>query len=340
MNRFFRYASPVVGMIILVLAVVGLRKTLHKYHYHDIVQAFQQISNFRIAAALGLTALGYLTLTTYDYLALRYVRQRIPYLKVAMTSFIAYAFAFTIGFSVLSGSSVRYRLYTGWSVTPLRIAKIILFCAVSGWMGFLFLGGLALLLEPAFMFEQLPLPAVAPRPIGVVFLAVVAAYVIASKVLKKRVHVRGIKLSFPSPPIVTAQIVAACFDIAVVGGVLYVLLPHTESMGYFRFMGVFLLAMSMGLLSQVPGGLGVFELITVALLSPSMPADSIVASLLVFRVVYYLIPFVTAIAIFGLHEAHHFKAFLERTTRSTHGLVEPQGADGEDDHAHSRQNGA
>ena len=95
----------------------------------------------QILLAAALTLLGYLVMTGYDTLAFRYIRHPLPYFKIALASFIGYAFNNNVGFSGLVGGSLRYRLYNAWRLTAVEIAKVIAFCTISFWLGFVLLGG-------------------------------------------------------------------------------------------------------------------------------------------------------------------------------------------------------
>ena len=107
----------------------------------------------------SLSAASYLLLTGYDTLGLRYARHALPYRRTALASFVGYAFCNTVGYSLVSGGSVRLRLYSGWGLSTLAITKVIAFCSVTFWLGFMAVGGVV------FVAEPLAVPALAPPPV-------------------------------------------------------------------------------------------------------------------------------------------------------------------------------
>ncbi len=314
MKKWLKFVSPIVGLVLLLLAIVALRKALAAYDYHDIVRALAHIPPAKIALALLLTILSYFTLGLYDCLAAIYARGKLAFSKTTMAGFIAYAFGYMIGLSFLSGTSVRYRLYSSWQLTTPQIGKIVIFCCISVWTGFLGLGGAAFLLSPETVVACVPIGAAVPRYIGMGALVIVCAYILATATFRNSFTVKGVEISLPRPRLAIVQVFTACADLAIAGSVLYVLLPEDSGVSYISFLGIFLVALSTGIVSQIPGGIGVLEVVMIKMLSPTIPADAIMGSLMAFRVIYYLLPFGTAVTLFTAFEAHQGRDFLARST--------------------------
>jgi phosphatidylglycerol lysyltransferase len=296
-------AAPVFLAALLGGAVWLLHRELRAYHYSDIRRALGAISPERVALAILLTAVSYWILTAYDVLALRHLDRRLPYRRTALASFLGYAFAHNIGVSVLGGAAPRYRLYSLWGLSAIEIATVVAFAAVMFWMGSLTIAGLALVGEPAAMAASLRGPTALAVPLGVTFLALVAGYVVATAVRTRPFRLRGWEFSLPTPAIALQQLVVATVDWAMVAAVLYVLLPASTTISYWHFVGLFVVAQVVGVSSHVPGGLGVFETIMLLALGASAPGPAIVGALLVFRVIYYLLPLVIATGTVGAYEA-------------------------------------
>ncbi len=125
----------------------------------------------------------------------------------------------------------------------------------------------------------------------------------------------------PSPGLSILQIVVSGLDWTLAAGVLYILLEPTPSFAFWDFLTVFLLAQISGLLSQVPGGLGVFESVVVMGLASVLPAYSVLASLLAYRLIYYLIPLAVAVVLLGLHELVTLRAGLARAAKNSGGVA-------------------
>lgn len=289
-----RALASLVGLLLFIVALVVLHHELKVYHLHDILTQAAQIPFQKRAQAFFFTILSYLIMSGYDTLALRYAGKPLSYGKTAFASFISYAFSNNIGLSLLAGGSVRFRLYTAWGLTVSEVTKVILFCTATLWLGFLTLAGMVFLVEPVLIPRALHLPFRSVHPLGIFFLSLVGAGFIASLIRKEPFSLRGWTVSLPPPPFYVSQIGIAVLDWAVAASVLYVLLPDVPQLSFPAFLSIFLLGQLTGIVSQVPGGLGVFETVMLLLLSPFLPASTVVGSLLVYRTLYYFLPLLIA----------------------------------------------
>jgi phosphatidylglycerol lysyltransferase len=314
-KKFFHSISPLFGLLLFAVALWVLHHELREYHYHDIVRHVAEIPHPRLLLALALTVLSYLIMTGYDTLALRYIQHPLAYAKIALASFIGYAFSNSIGLSMIAGASIRYRLYSAWELSALEITKVIAFCMLTLWIGFFSLGGVVFLFEPIMVPKALHLPFSSIRPLGVIFLMLVGGYLMWSSLRTRPLKIREWEFPLPSTRLFLVQIAIASLDWALAGSVLYALLPAAAALSYHGFLGVFLLAQIAGLASQIPGGLGVFESVIVLLLSPTIPASSIFGSLLAYRAIYYLLPLALAAVLLGTDEILQKKEGLQRLAR-------------------------
>lgn len=290
MKRDFRhYVGLMMGLALFGTAVLVIHHKLSQYHYRDIAAQLALLSQSRLIAVMALTVLDYLVLTGYDWLALRYIKHRLRYGRIAFASFVGYAFSHNMTF--LGGSAVRYRIYSMLGVSAAKVAELVAFCAMTFWLGFFSVCAAVLLFSSQQVPAALHLPVVSVRPVGAVFLVIVAGYVAMSIVKKSPLRIKGREFVMPSAYLAWSQIVIASIDWLLAGAVLFVLLPADGKLDYFHFMPLFLMAQIVGVLSYVPGGLGVFETAVILMLSPFYGAAAIVSSLLVYRLVYYLIPF-------------------------------------------------
>ncbi len=326
-SRLLHRIGPLLGLLLFAGALWVLHHQLKAYRFHDIIQSLENLPGERFFAALALTFLSYLVMTGYDALALRYVRHALPYRKFGLASFISYAFSNNMGFGMIAGGSVRYRLYSAWGLSALEITKVVAFCSLTLWLGFFTLGGVVFLFEPLMLPKVLHLPFASAHTLGRIFLAIVAAYLLWTVMGKRSVRIRDWEFSFPSAQVLVAQVGIASMDWALAGGVLYALLPKVAALSFPGFLGIYLLAQTGGLISQVPGGLGVFETIVVLLLSPTLPASEILGVLLVYRFIYYLLPLFLAALLLAIQELlqrqEGFKKFAAVFAQWSSGLVPP-----------------
>lgn len=314
--KYLHRVVSVLGLCLFLGALWVLHHELQAYRYRDIVQHVRHVPTSRLALALLLTCLSYLTLTGYDVLALRYIRYPLAYGRIAFASFVSYAFAHNIGLSWLTGGSVRYRLYSIWGIPTLDIAKVVLFCTLTFWLGLGTVGGVVFLVSPLVLPPTLHLPFTSLRSLGLAMLLAVGAYLIVSAVCHDPLRVRGRQFSLPALRVALAQMGIASLDLALAGGVLYVLLPSEHHVSYPMFLGIYLLAQVVGVASQVPGGLGIFESVLLMLLPAALPAPAVVGSLFVYRSFYYLLPLGLAAVGIGVHEVGQRQEGVVRFTRT------------------------
>ncbi|MEH2372252.1 lysylphosphatidylglycerol synthase domain-containing protein [Nostoc sp.] len=302
LKKFRLKFSTLFGLSLLVLSVWAIANELHEYNYRDILNSLAAIPKSRLSWAVWLTALGYLVMIGYDMLGFSYINRSLSWNKIALTNFISSAFSNTIGFALLTGSAIRYRFYSSWGVSAVAIAQVIAFANFTFWLGMFAVAGLLFIINPLKIPTQLHLPFTTVRPIGVIFLLLVAAYLLGSIFIKQPLIIRGQEFRFPSLKISLVQIAISGFDWILAAAVLYAVLPTNISLSYLDFLGIYLLAMFAGVVSNVPGGLGVFETVILLILSSKVSAAAILGSMLAYRGVYYFLPLLVAAGLLGLYE--------------------------------------
>jgi phosphatidylglycerol lysyltransferase len=319
-HRILAALGPLLGVALLSLAVVVLRHEFQTYHLRDVVGHLRDIPGRALALALALTVLGYLALTGYDALAFRYIRRALPYRRIALASFVAFVFSHNVGLSFFGGSAVRYRMLSSWGVRAEEIARVIAFALLTFWLGFLLLGGLVHTAWPL----ALDLPGIhlaSSRPIGLGLLAVLCTYV--GLVLRRRapLRVRGFQVDLPSVGMTGAQLALSSIDWLLAASVLYAVLPASPELGFPTYFGAYLLAVVVGIVSSVPGGLGVFETAMVLLLRPYLPGDRVLASIVAYRIIYYLLPMAVAVVLFAGYEVRQSGVKLGRAAAAAQGWM-------------------
>jgi phosphatidylglycerol lysyltransferase len=311
---------PFVAAAVFAGAIALLHRELASYTYRGIMRSVSAVAPSRLGSALGLTILAYAALPGYDLMALSYIGRPLRLRRTIFGSFISYAFSQMLGFPLLTGGSVRFRLWSSWGLSSTEIAKAVSFVAFSFGLGMVALSGVVFVAEPASTAEVLGIP-FSLRPVGAVELVLVAAYSAWTFRRKGRIKIGPWKLPTPKPAIVGAQLLVAALDWTLAGAALYVLLPPGHHLGFFTFLGVFLIAQFTGLVSHVPGGLGVVETIMVLLLKPYLTAADLIAALVAYRFIYYLLPFALAVILIGLQEVRPYAPRALGVARSAGGWV-------------------
>ncbi len=297
--------SSLIGLLLLVISLWAIAHELREYNYRDVLNSLAVIPKSRLNWSIWLTALGYFVMIGYDSIGLNYLGYRLSFNKVAFTSFISSVFSNTIGFALLTGSAIRYRFYLSWGISPLAIAQVIAFANFTFWLGLFAVAGVLFLIDPIQIPTQLHLPFATVRPIGVIFLSLVVAYLLGSLILRQPLRIRSQEVQFPSLKISLAQIAISSFDWVLAAAVLYVLLPANSPVSYLDFLGIYLLAMFAGVVSNVPGGLGVFETVILIILAPQVSKAAVFGSMLAYRGVYYFLPLIVAAGLLGGYELRY-----------------------------------
>ena len=299
-----------------------LHHELGQYQYSKLVRDLHELPASSIYLALALCAINYIVLTLYDALSLRYVKRRIRYLKIALASFVGYAFSYNLGFPLVTGSAVRFRFLSQWGLSAVEITKVIAFNGLAFWLGFWLLGGLFMVVEPLEL-STIGFSALFVRTIGIAVTGGGIAVLLWVALRRRPLVVSGVTLELPSLGLAAGQILVAWLDWMLVGTVLYVLLPAEYRLSYPIFMDIFFMAQVVALVSHVPGGLGVFETVLLSLLPQNVPPESVLASLLVYRIIYYLLPFLFALVLFGGHEVVVHRSHVKGLMRHIGDWSEP-----------------
>lgn len=290
--RFFLtyrfYILGAASLLIFALVASGVYRLTAEVRYDEVLAALSDTSWSAIALAILFTGLSFFALVLYDVNAIDYVGRRTPFPSVAVTAFIAYAVGNTVGFGPLSGGAIRFRAYSRLGLSPGEIARVIAFVTLSFGLGLLSVSALATLAVAPRVAGILGIDAGWLRAIALAVLAVLAAVFFIGRA-GKGIDIRGFSLRLPDSRTTSRQFLVSALDIAAAASVLYVLLPETH-VGWPTFLAVYAVAIGFGVLSHVPAGLGVFEAVIMAGLSNVISIDQLLGSLVLYRLIYYVLP--------------------------------------------------
>jgi phosphatidylglycerol lysyltransferase len=310
LERLRAIAPAVIGLVLLAAALAVLRSELRAMTWNALAADLAAIPPQRLALAAALTVLNFAVLTGYDFLAFAQVGRHLPWQRIALTSFLAYAISNTVGFAMLSGASVRYRFYTRWGLTAEDLSRIVFSYVVTFWLGLVLIGGLSLALSPLPTDLGVHAPSVASA-VGWLLVAASLAYVAAAALGVGPVRIRRLELPLPPARLALAQLAISVLDWTIAGAVLYVLLP-AGSVPFLALLGAFITAQLLGLASHVPGGVGVFEGLIVLLLKPFITSTLLLPVLIAYRAVYYLLPLAVAAVALVADEVHQRRSQAAR----------------------------
>ncbi len=324
LNRF----TPIISVVLFAIAIGVVHHEMQVYKWSELRTAVTNLSVTSLLAASAMSLLGYLVLTFYDWLALEYAGERLPYRRVALAAFLSYAISNNVGHALISGGSMRYRLYSGWGVPPGSIAKVVIFCALTYIVGAvtLFVGAAVLTPPEQLATEHLSTASVITMLVVAVLGLAIWWGVIAYSQWRP-VSWRGNRLDLPTLSLSLKQTAIAVLDLVVAGFVLYLLLTANADLPLGRFMLIYIMAQLLGLISQVPGGIGVFESTFLFLTAGQLEPSQVLVALVSYRIIYYFLPLAFAgliLLVYELRQAGIFKSRLLRSTLETVDAATPQ----------------
>jgi uncharacterized membrane protein YbhN (UPF0104 family) len=292
----------VVSLTIIAVAIVVLYHILREIDPDELIDAIEATNWRTFLIAGSFVAAGYLTLTFYDLFALRTIgRSDVPYRVAALAGFTSYAVGHNVGASVFSGGAVRYRIYSGWGLSVIEVTKICFVAGLTFWLGNATVLGLGILQAPqaARALDQLPLWT--NRLVAIVILALLAAYVAWVWVKPRVIGREGWQVTLPGGPLTLLQIAIGIVDLACCAAAMYMLVPDEPNLGFVTVAVIFVAATLLGFASHAPGGLGVFDAAMLVALW-QFDKEDLLAGLLLFRLLYYIVPFVLSLAVLGARE--------------------------------------
>lgn len=297
-----RHAAPVLlGAALFLLGLYALFHLLKSVNPADVAATIRGTPVVVLAAAFCATATGYVALIFYDWFALRFIGKRLDRRIVALGGFLGYAFGNTIGVSVVSGGAVRYRIYSAVGLNGFEVAAVSGYIAIALGTGLTIVGLAALAIHPGAVGALLPFSAQTIQITAALAASLSTGLIIWLSATQRSINVRGHALRLPPLADLGGQLVVTLIDIAAASFALWVLLPGGKP-DFTIFIAVYAAATMIGVLSHVPGGVGVFETIVIGTLPASVPVSDAAAALLLFRLVYYLVPFALAFLLVALNE--------------------------------------
>lgn len=311
-KRVSLIVSGLFALAIFLLAAFAISAKLRTYELADIVSGFSLLSVKQLSFAILLTIVSYVALVGYDLVSLHYVKRKLPLRQVAFASVLSYIFSNNLGFTLFTGNAIRYRYYKKFGLDGVEIAKLISLCIATFWVGLFASGGVALAFFPMRLPDSLKgiLPAENLGWVGAALLAATLAYLLASVLVKKPFTVFKREVSFPDRRVALLQVGVSLVDWFLASLVLYVLLPASSPVGFPLFFAVFIVAQIVGLVSHVPGGLGVFDSIMLWAFSPYMEGSAIFGVLLIYRIIYYFLPLILGFIAYALYELAQNKSSI------------------------------
>jgi uncharacterized membrane protein YbhN (UPF0104 family) len=302
-----QWLGAALGLVVVGLAIWGIKMIAGQVTLAEILADIAATPpHLLIAAALSAIA-SYIVLVGYDWLATRHLGYQLSWPTLAAASFASFTMSHTLGLTVVTGGTVRYRIYTRAGVKAADIAMIILLCGWTFWLGIVAVAGLGLVIAPDL---ATPFKDIAPsmeRWAGAILIAGTLAYLALASLWRREFRLFRYTFYIPDGRETLLQIIIGAVDLAFAAGTLYLLLPDTGVPGLLTFLTIYAVAMVSGALAHAPGGLGVFEAV-ILLLMPEAPKAGVLAALVLFRLIYTYIPFLLGLCVIALMEWRALRA--------------------------------
>jgi len=292
----------VLSLTIIIVAAVVLYRILRTINANEVVEALVTTDTRDISLAALFVAGGYITLTFYDLFALRTIgRADVPYWAAALAAFTSYSVGHNVGASVFTGGAVRYRIYSAWGLTAVEVAKICFVAGLTFWLGNATVLGLGIAYAPLAATAIDQLPAWFNRIGAVVILIVLALYVGWVWRRPRVVGREAWSVKLPDGPLTLLQIGIGIVDLGFCALAMYMLVPDEPNIGFVTLAVIFVSATLLGFASHAPGGIGVFDAAMLVALW-QFDKEDVLAGLLLFRLLYYIVPFAISLLILGGRE--------------------------------------
>ena len=302
-NIGFSRIGFALSLAIIIVAVIALYHILSDLDVEALLDALEATDWRTLVISGFFVAAGYMTLTLYDLFALRTIgRFDVPYRVAALAGFTSYAVGHNVGASVFSGGAVRYRIYSAWGLGVIEVTKICFIAGLTFWLGNATLLGIGVLEAPQAARAIDQLPVWLNRVMALAILIVLSAYVAWVWVKPRVIGREGWQVTLPGGPLTLLQIGIGILDLFCCALAMYMLVPDEPNLGFITVAVIFVAATLLGFASHAPGGLGVFDAAMMVALW-QFDKEDLLAGLLLFRLLYYIIPFALSLLILGTREA-------------------------------------
>src|SRR5215813_4237870 len=296
------WVGVAISVLIVIVASLTLFRLLRDVEIDKVVAALRAKRMPEVAIAAALVMASYAALTFYDFFALRTIgRSNVPYRVAAFANFTSYTIGHSLGVTVFAAAVIRLRIYAAWGIGVVDIAKIAFITGLTFWLGNAFMLGAGLLFNPEAVRAITELPVWVNRSIGLATLTIIGAYLIW---LLPRPRILGRdrwQIVLPSSRLTLLQIAIGAADLCLATLAMHALLPMQPTVDFTILLVIFVAAVLLGLLSHAPGSLGVIEA-TMLVGLPQFPKEELLASLLVFRILYFVLPLCFAAFLLGARE--------------------------------------
>jgi len=300
-KQILHKVGVVISVTVIGIACYVLFHMLRGINVDEVFQAIRDTEPHQIALAALFVGAGYFTLTFYDMFATRAIGRNVPYKINALAAFTSYSIGHNVGASVFTGGAVRYRIYSAWGLNAIDVAKICFLAGLTFWLGNAAVLGLGISYHPEAAASIDQLPVWLNRIVTIAIILGLIAYVGWVWTQPRNVGRGPWSVTLPGGPLTLLQIMIGIIDLGFCALAMYVLVPDEPNLGFVVVAVIFVSATLLGFASHSPGGLGVFDAAMLVGLW-QMDREDLLAGMLLFRMLYYIAPFVISVILLTFRE--------------------------------------
>ncbi|MGN7743652.1 lysylphosphatidylglycerol synthase domain-containing protein [Pseudomonas sp. 22526] len=299
-SRWQRLKKPLTVAFFLLL-ILMFTLLARRIDWSEVLGTLADFKVRTLVIAAGLTLASFLVYACFDLIGRTYIRQNLGWRQILPVGFISYAFNLNLS-AWVGGIAMRYRLYSRLGVSAGNIAKILGLSLATNWFGYMALAGVVfasglMKLPPGWQLSNDAL-----QGVGVLLLVLGVAYLAACRFSRRREwSIRGVEIDLPSLPMALLQLALGALNWSLMAAVIFTLLP--SKLDYPVVLGVLLISSIAGVITHIPAGLGVLEAVFIALLQHQVSRGSLLAGLIAYRAIYFILPLLIALLMYLLVEA-------------------------------------
>jgi uncharacterized membrane protein YbhN (UPF0104 family) len=297
-------AGIALSATVILISGTVLFYRLHDLDWQAVAVAMSDVSAGHMIAAACIVACGYLTLAFYDWFALRAIGARqVPWRVAAFTGATSYAVGHGVGAMLFASAAIRYRIYSRFGLTLIDIAKVCFIAGLTFWLGNITALGLGIAYMPSAASAVDQVPGWGNRAIGIAALCALALYLVWVSRKQRVLGYEGSSLTLPSGSMTLVQIGIGLADLSCCSLVMYMLMPGAPAVDFISLAVIVVIGTLIGFASHAPGAIGALD-VAMLLGLPGFDQAELVATLLLYRLLYFVVPFAIALAGLAVRETY------------------------------------
>ena len=295
-RTLLKFFMPIASVAIIILSVINIYSVFSSISLKEVYTSATLIQSSSIFVAVLFATLSYICLIGYDFIAISQANVRASYPLVTLAAFTSYCICFNLGFPVVTGPAIRYWLYSRENVSPKQIVYITTIISITFLLGLVVLGCIGLIFGANDLSRLYNYSKYLNLLLGILILASIIIFLVWNTLAPRYIQVQNFSINLPSNYFLIMQLILGGVEQAFAAGALYQFIPEDAHINFFAFSVIYIISCVIGIISHSPGGIGVFESSIMHAL-PHISPQNALAGLLMFRIVYYLFPFLLTMII-------------------------------------------